>query len=354
MDISMHKMRIQKLLHKMHAQSCEACLIQNPVDLFYLTGIQLSAGKLCVHAQETILFVDGRYLQAAQEKAPMKVCLDEKDAMLAFLHAHKCKSVWFDGQHTSYEAYLKWKQMLKGIEFISNASFFKTLRVLKDHEEIDKMKKSASLLWQGFQYIRSKLQEGITEREISKSFEIFCLEKGGEGLAFEPIIAFGPHSALPHYRSKHETLQSGDIVLIDIGVIVEQYHSDMTRVLFFGPTNPDLETLYRINKAAHDAALKVCRPGIPISIVDRAARDVMIEHHVEHLFVHSLGHGIGLETHEFPRIKWDGEDKDVLLEPGMIFTIEPGLYMPGKGGVRYEDTILITKTGYENFFPDGI
>jgi len=351
MTTSMLKKRLQELGNKMHAQGCETCLIQNPLDLLYLTGLPLSAGKLCVHAKETLLFVDGRYLQIAQEKAPMKVCLDEKEAVLTFLHAHKCKSVWFDGQHTSYEAFLRWKQTVKDIDFVSKSSFFKTLRVIKDDQEIHKMKKSAQLLWQGFQHIRAQLKGGITEKELSKRFEIFCLEQGGEGLAFEPIIAFGPNSAMPHYRSKDVPLKAGDIVLIDIGVIVDQYHSDMTRVLFFQTPDPDLEKYYQINKAAHDAALTACRPGIPIGMLDRAARDVMAAHQVEHLFVHSLGHGIGLETHEFPRIKWDGEDKDVLIEPGMVFTVEPGLYVPGKGGVRYEDTILITETGYENFYP---
>jgi Xaa-Pro aminopeptidase len=147
-------------------------------------------------------------------------------------------------------------------------------------------------------------------------------------------------------------MKGGDIVLIDIGVIVEKYHSDMTRMLFYQKPDPELEKLHHINKSAHDAALLLCRPGTKIGMLDRAARDVMAKHGVEALFVHSLGHGIGLETHEYPRIKWDGEDKDLLLQPGMVFTVEPGLYVPGKGGVRYEDTILITEAGYENFYPE--
>lgn len=333
----------------MDQEGCEACLIQDPLDLLYFTGLSLSAGKLCLCKGNALLLVDGRYLQAAQEKAPMPVALDDKLAASSFFSS--ASSIWFDGQHTSYEAYLKWQESLHN-RFASKTSFFKPLRMIKDSLEIEKMKKSAQLLWRGFEFLSSQLREGITEKEMARSFEIFCLQHGGEGLAFEPIIAFGPNSAMPHYRSQDVPLKKGDIVLIDIGVVVERYHSDMTRLVFYQTAHPELESLHHINKAAHDAALHLCRPGTKIGALDRAARDVMAHHGVEDLFLHSLGHGIGLETHEYPRIKWDGEDKDLLLQPGMVFTIEPGLYVPGLGGVRYEDTIFITETGYENLYPN--
>jgi Xaa-Pro aminopeptidase len=337
----------------MQEYGCEALLIQNPLDLLYLTDLVLSAGKLCIYGKSAMLFVDGRYVQAAKEHATVPVCLDEKGAAPAFFHSHGTRSLWFDGQHTTYDAFLKCQESFQDIDLISKPSFFKTLRLIKDESEIQKMKKSAHLLWKGFEYIRSQLITGIAEKELARRFEIFCLQNGGEGLAFEPIIAFGPHSAMPHYRSGNTALRSGDIVLIDIGVVVDRYHSDMTRVLFFEKADPELEKLHRINKAAHDAALQLCRPGVAVGALDRAARDVMAQHGVESLFVHSLGHGIGLETHEPPRIKWDGEDKDLLLASGMVITIEPGLYRSGKGGVRFEDTILITESGYENFYPEN-
>ncbi len=343
--------RIQQLQERMRAVHCDMCLVENPLDLLYLTGQQLSAGKLFVHSKESILFVDGRYLQIAQEQAPMPAELEKEESMLFFLNKHACKTLWFDGAHTSYDRFAKLQKLHVKLE--SKSAFFKTLRSIKDASEIEKMKKSAQLLWRGFEYICSLLTEGITEKEISKRFEIFCLTEGGEGLAFESIIAFGAHSSMPHYRSADDTpLCSGDIVLIDIGVVVENYHSDMTRVLFYKNADSELQRLYAINKAAHQAALDLCRPGVAMGMLDRAARDVMAKAGVESLFLHSLGHGIGLETHEFPRIKYDGEDKDVILQPGMIFTIEPGLYVSGKGGVRYEDTVMITETGCENFYPN--
>lgn len=343
-----------KISSKLQEEQGEACLIENPVDLFYLTGLSLSAGKLLIYPEESVLFVDGRYLQMAQEKASVRTYLDEPQTVLSFLRKHPCKTLWFDGQNTSYDHFIKWEALLKSLDIhmAPKSELFKSLRVIKSTSEIEAMKKSATLLWHGFEFICSLLKQGITEKKISKCFEIFCLQQGADGLSFEPIIAFGANSAMPHYSSQEVPLKAGDIVLIDIGVIVDRYHSDMTRVVFYKHADSDLERLYKINKEAQKAALEQCIPGAKIGELDRAARDVMKQHGVEALFLHSLGHGIGLQTHEFPRIKWDGSDKDVILEPGMVFTVEPGLYIADRGGVRYEDTIAITETGFENFYPD--
>jgi Xaa-Pro aminopeptidase len=238
------------------------------------------------------------------------------------------------------------------VKLIPVTHSFKTLRAIKEKQEIVLMKKSAALLWKGFQFLRKALKKGVTEKELATRFEIFCLENGAERLAFEPIIAFGKNGAMPHYRSQNVKLKDGDAVLIDIGVVLNNYHSDMTRVVFYKKEDPYIRHLYDIVKRAQMSALKLCRPGTKFKELDLAARKIMREEGVEDLFVHSLGHGIGLETHEYPRIKFDNEDKDVVLESGMVFTVEPGLYVPGKGGVRYEDTIVITPTGYANFYPD--
>ncbi|HEY2811588.1 MAG TPA: M24 family metallopeptidase [Rhabdochlamydiaceae bacterium] len=344
--------RIKKLCAALHG---EACVIDNAIDLFYFTGLQLSSGKLCVHHEESMLFVDGRYMQVAKEHSPVKVSFDEADALRSFFHARSCDKVYFDGQRMPYDSFLRWKELLHDTkkQLISDKALFQHIHVIKDHNELDRMKMSAHLLWKGYTFLLTQLKSGVTETELARKLEIFCLQQGADGLAFDPIIAFGANSAMPHYHPQNVPLQPGDIVLIDIGVNLNHYHSDMTRVVFFNKGDSKLEKLYRINKQAQAAALALCRPGVKLGMLDRAARDVMSQHRVEDLYVHGLGHGIGLETHEFPRIRWDGVDKDVVLEPGMVFTVEPGLYIPGKGGVRYEDTIAITAAGYENFYPDS-
>lgn len=332
----------------------DACIIEHPLDLFYFTNLKLSSGKLLVSAQGAVLLVDGRYMQIAKEKSPFPSFLDNMEEWVLFCKSHFIQQMGFDGRNTSYDRFSHLEQLQKkeklNLALVPSSAFFKRIRAIKDAEEISKMRKSADLLWKGFEFIASSLKNGITEKELSKRFEIYCLENGADGLSFEPIIAFGPNSAMPHYRSQDVALKEGDVVLIDIGVALDGYHSDMTRVLFFKNEDPYLSRLYEIVKQAQQCALEKCKAKEVLKNVDLAARAVFKEEGVEELFVHSLGHGIGLEVHEFPRIKFDGEDKDVVLESGMVITIEPGLYVPGIGGVRYEDTIVITENGHENFY----
>lgn len=335
---------------RLEGSGLDAFLIERPLDLFYFTGIKLSVGKLLVGSKECHLLVDGRYIQIAKEKSPFPSTLDSANAFLQFCQSQNIQKVGFDGGNTSYHRFLQFEK-LKGLAFAPADAIYKSIRGVKDPDEIAKMKKSAVLLWEGFNFICSLLKEGISEKTVAKAFEVFCLQKGADGLSFEPIIAFGANGAMPHYRSQDVLLKDGDAVLIDIGVVLDSYHSDMTRVVFFGKADPRLHHLYEIAKRAQRAALDLCRPGTHFKELDIAARKVMREEGVEELFVHSLGHGIGLETHEFPKIRFDGEDKDVVLETGMVFTVEPGLYEPGIGGVRYEDTVVITPQGYKNFYP---
>jgi Xaa-Pro aminopeptidase len=345
---------LKHLQNALKKEKFDACLIEQPLELFYFTGLKLSAGRLLVHSTDALLLVDGRYLQVA-EKSSYKTSLDHPEKFLSFCRSHRIQRLGFDGRHTSYDHFLRLKHWQKKegvkIRLVPLTSFFKAARAIKDKDEIQKLQKSAALLWKGFQFIRGSLKKGIKESELSKRFEIFCLERGADRLSFEPIIAFGPNSAMPHHRSGETRLKEGDIVLIDIGISFDNYHSDMTRVLFYKKENPYLRRLYEIAKRAQQSALKLCRAGVKIKQLDMAARQVMCEENVEDLFVHSLGHGIGIEVHEYPRIKFDSEDKDVVLKSGMVFTIEPGLYVPNIGGVRYEDTVVITPTGHKNFYP---
>lgn len=346
--------RIKSLQKRLAASDLDACLIESSVDLLYFTGLQLSAGKLLVHKAAALLLVDGRYFQVAKEKAEMPVAPDTAGEVAAFCQKNRVKCLGFDAGHTTYDQFLGLKQSLKkgGVQakLEPSSAFFKLCRLIKSPDEIALMKKSAKLAWKGFLFLQSLLKTGITEKEMARSFEIFCLEQGADKLGFDPIIAFGKASAMPHYRPGNARLKEGDLVLIDIGVVLNHYHSDMTRVLFYKKEDPYLAKLYAITKKAQANALKLCRPGVKLKELDLAARSVMAKEKVEELFVHNLGHGIGLQCHEFPRISSKGEDRECVLEEGMAITIEPGLYVPGKGGVRYEDTVIITKTGHTNFY----
>jgi Xaa-Pro aminopeptidase len=253
--------------------------------------------------------------------------------------------VGFDSTFTTYEAYQLLQELQTPLIALKNP--LKSLREKKEPSEIGHLTKAAMLCVEGFDYVTTLLQEGISEREIVTALEIFWLQKGGERVAFTPHIAFGEGSSQPHYHSAERRLKKGDSVLIDIGVVTEHYNSDMTRVVAFGEPAEKIKEIYQYVWEAYQAATELCRPGVKIREVDRAARGLIEKKGFGEYFPHGLGHGVGLEIHEAPRIHSVGNDAERVLEEGMVLTIEPGIYLPGIGGVRLEDTLLITITGFE-------
>jgi Xaa-Pro aminopeptidase len=334
MDLS----RIQKLTSRLNFP----CLINKQADLLYLTGLSLSKGRLLILPDQSILFVDGRYYDRAKKEAPCPVMLwEEQEKWLK-------NQIGFDSANVTYEEYLTLKKTFPEVEFIPFANPLKEIRAVKEPLEIAALKKAAHLTWQGYQKIREALKVGISEEELALLFEMFCREKGASGLSFEPIVAFGENSAYPHHRAGKTRLKENQVVLIDVGAVVDQYHGDMTRIVHFGTPDPRIVHFEKLVSQAKKEAMDQIKPGVLLGSLDQVVQDVFDQANVKPLYKHSLGHGIGLETHEFPRLRFDGEDRDILLQEGMVFTIEPGLYQPGVGGVRLEDMVVVTKNGYEN------
>jgi Xaa-Pro aminopeptidase len=325
--------RLKQLQRQLKKQGC---IVEDPLDLFYLTGLTLTRGQLLVSAKDSLLLVDKRYIERAQEQQEIAVALEGKGTVF------KIKEWLFDPRTISYARFL---DLNKKFTLIPRAPLFEELRSIKEDSEILKLKKSARLLWKGFLLLKRSLRVGISEEELSRRFSLFCLEQGAEGPSFEPIIAFGKNSAQPHHRAGPTRLKKGDVVLIDIGVCLNCYHSDLTRTLFFQGEDPELARLSKIVKKAYKNALSLCRPGTAVSALDAAVRTTFCEEGVEPLFLHALGHGIGLAVHEFPLIKGGQE---AILQEGMVINIEPGLYLRGRGGIRHEDTLIITTTGYSD------
>lgn len=350
--------RIKNLQNYLDDKDIDLIIIEDPISLFYLTGLHLSYGKLFVSSDLSKLFVDGRYLQAAKENSNLDIEMVNEKNLSDFILQNKCKNIGFDSSKITYFGYEKLTSFIQKImtktdyeiTLVPVLNPIKDLRLIKDFQEIAIMKRAAHLNWKGFEHVCLLLKEGITEKEIALEYEIFVRKNGGDSLSFSPIVCFGKNSAMPHHIPTNAKLKMNDIVLIDVGVCIDNYHSDMTRVVFFGNADPVLEKMYSITKKAQAKAFQLCKPGTRLKDLDLAVREVFNEEDYEKNFMHSLGHGVGLEIHEFPKIKFDLEEKDFMLQPGMIITIEPGLYVPDLGGVRYEDTILITQTGYENFY----
>ena len=315
-------------------------------DLYYLTGLKLSKGTLLIGSQ-IALFVDTRYEEIAKKKCPWPVYTLSEEAIKKWLQASPEKNLCFDGAKTSYDRYIFWDKLTQVLnkELIAENSPLQAIRMIKSDEELQALEQSADLLTRGFSYIKSLLKEGVTESQLAKAFEIFCLEQGAQKLAFEPIIAFGENSAMPHYRSGSTQLKLPTVVLIDIGVTLNDYASDMPRTLLLGEVDPRLFEIYNLVKDTHDRVLQHVKPGVSIRFLDQFARSCIQNYPI----LHALGHGIGLEVHEYPRISIQSLE-DTILQKNMVITIEPGIYIPGLGGVRYEDTVVLQDNGFKNFY----
>lgn len=347
--------RLEKLRTLLSTLPCDGLLIEHPTHLLYLTGLEFSAGKLLLSMEQACLIVDGRYFESASKQTLFPVLLLKDESLKDQIASFQIHKLGFDQLETTYHAFLglnKLAEELKShsysLEIIPVESAVQKLRLIKDEEEIACLKRAAKLGCEGYKFVVSALKEGISEEELAFELEFFWKKRGAKKLAFDSIIAFGPNSAMPHYRAGQATLKQNTSVLIDIGVVLSHYHSDMTRVIFFGTAPPLIQTIYSIVEEAKERALAICRPGTLVGDLDRAARSYIASKGYGDLFSHSLGHGLGLDIHEPPILRDSGPYSSLPLQPGMAITIEPGIYLPGVGGVRLEDTILITNDGYEN------
>lgn len=353
-----YRTRVQALRKYLRTNHLDAMIIDDLLNIFYLTGMELSLGTLLVTQNSARLIVDNRYYETCKKQSPVPV-FERKEGWLEKLLSQKSfshlKSLGFDRENSSYAFYQNYKKLLrkvvksnpqrKAITLKPLNNPIRSLRAIKDKEEIQKLKKAAKLGSEGYDYLLTLLKTGATELELAAELEIFWKKKGSKGLGFDPIIAFGPNSSMPHYKPSNAKLKKGVPVLIDIGVNLNHYHSDMTRVPFFGAPSKKMEKIYHVVWEAQEAALAFCKPGTTLKELDSIAREVISSHNFGKYFIHNLGHGIGLEIHEHPFIR--GNSKET-LEEGMLVTIEPGIYLPDIGGVRIEDTVLITKKGHEN------
>lgn len=342
------KKRIENVCRYIVEKGWEAVLVEDPIDLYYLTGIQLSVGKLLISGSTATLFVDARYEELCREANPCEVVLAKRNGYSCLKSHLAVGSLIFDSGQLIVRDYLALKELcekkqvaLRGIEQPLMA-----LRQCKDADELSLLRQAAALGSAGYDFLCEQLKEGVTEIELVRALRFFWLEQGGDGLAFDPIIAFGSHTSMPHYHPGETRLKHGDPVLIDIGVTHRHYQSDMTRVVFFGEPDPKMREIYEVVKGAQEAALKLARAGTPIMDLDKAAREWIETHGYGEYFTHGLGHGVGLDVHEPPTIR---KSKDAgPLEKGMVITIEPGVYLPGFGGVRIENSIIIEEAGYED------
>lgn len=317
-------------------------LISNLTNIKYLTGFSGSYGFLLILNKHKYLFTDSRYYErAGKEARGVEVCLI-KDNWPDILLRYRIKQLGFEANSVSYADYRIWRKKLKRIRFIPAKDLIEEIRQIKKPQEIEAIRRAIRFAKDIL--TRLMLKPGITELELSKKIEDLIRDVPGAEPAFPTISVFGANSSMPHALPGRKKLARNQIVLVDFGVKINDYSSDLTRTFWVGRITKKFKEIYNIVLTAQRLAIEGIRPGRQICEIDSLARDYIKKCGYGRYFGHSLGHGIGLQIHELPRINSKNKKR---LKEGMVFSIEPGIYIPGWGGVRIEDLVLVTKSGCE-------
>jgi Xaa-Pro aminopeptidase len=340
--------RRQTVADELPARKLDCLLVAFSPNLRYLTGFTGSSGALVIFPDRSILFTDPRYQIQAAEESTCKIRIAKGPLtvdVLAALSKAGVKRIGYEPARMTCDTFESIKShlpMRASLEPVRG--WIEELRMVKSAAELALIRRSVETNSRAFERTVTRIKPGTSERDLATELEYRMRRLGAEKPSFETIVAAGVRSALPHAQPTAARLSPGDLVVVDMGAFQEGYASDMTRMLSVGAPSAKVKRMYRAVLEAQLAAIDAVRPGATTVSVDAAARRVLAGHGLDHVFIHSTGHGLGLEIHEPPRI---GKRDRHRLRPGMAITIEPGAYIEGFGGVRIEDTVVVTETGCE-------
>jgi Xaa-Pro aminopeptidase len=343
--------RVQ-LIAELARSKLDALIVSFPANIRYLTGFTGSNALVLVWPGGAVLFTDPRYRIQASEETTCKVRVAKGPLFVPLMNAarrNKIRRLGFEGSRLSYETYQLLKENLPlGASLEPVAGLVEAQRMIKSGAEVSLLRRSALTNSEAFRRSLAKVRPKMRESDLAAELEYQMRLLGADKPAFETIVTFGPRTALPHARAAANTLANNQLLLVDVGASQDGYASDMTRMAFLGKPGGKVKRLYQAVLEAQLAAVSTVRQGVHAERVDRAARRVLRARKLEQAFVHSCGHGLGLEIHEPPRL---GKGDKTVLQAGMVITIEPGAYIEGFGGVRIEDTVVVTSTGCEVLTP---
>ncbi len=344
MDYSGRQERLQLELQRL---KLDAILITHMANVRYLTGFTGSAAALLMGSRP-VFVTDGRYAEQAREQVAHPRVVVEKSGSLAGaiseIAARKPSRLGIEAEYMTVDTRSRLVGQLRGTKLIATSGVVEGLRMLKEPAEVDAIREAVLLGSRLLPLVLRSLRPGRSEMDVAARLEYAARRAGAEGMSFETIVASGPRSALPHGVASEAALPRLGFVVLDYGVILHGYCSDMTRTVHLGKPSRQEREWYGAVLEAQLAAISVVSPGAKLADVDKAARSVLKGLKLDKFFTHSTGHGVGLEVHEPPRV---AATQDGTLKPGMVITIEPGIYVPGKGGIRIEDMVLVTSRGYE-------
>ena len=344
-----HLQRLEKLRNLLDETECDAFLINHPANLNYYTGYSGDSAYFLLTAEHGSFFTDGRYTTQATAEIPATlelIRIKSLDDLCRHINKNsKIIKLGIDEVNLSAGTWLKLRQSLGGKEPVAVASLLSRPRRYQDEEEITLLRKAGAIAEEALRISLSQLRPGISERDLAAEMEYQIRRAGGEKAAFPLIIASGPRSALPHGVASERIINPGDIVTIDFGACYQGYHSDQTCTFFLEEPDREVQRVYEALLKAQNQGLKVLENDITAQELDHQVRAVLTEAELEQWFSHGTGHGIGLEIHEAPSISQHSPAGK--LEPGMVFTIEPGCYFPNRWGIRIEDMIYLSDQGAE-------
>ena len=335
--------RRRALVKKLGEERLRALLVTRPASWYYLTGFSGDSGALVVSRRGTTLITDGRFTaQAREETSGIRIVQQSRSLAAAtgeFLKRAGARTVGFDEAHVTVGHLAAMRKAAGGrVRWVASAGHVEALRGRKDAQELATMRRAAILAGAVLEGALKLLRPGVRELEIAAEIEYQMRQLGASGPAFETIVAFGERSAYPHARAGAKRLRKNELVVLDLGAILAHYCSDITRTVVVGRASAKIRQWHRAVQEAQAAAIGAVRAGASCGEVDAAARTVLAGHRLDRYFVHSTGHGLGLEVHEDPRV---AKGQKQILEPGNVITIEPGVYVPGIGGIRIEDDVAV-------------
>jgi Xaa-Pro aminopeptidase len=346
-----HAERCDKLRRLIVREKLDALLVTNFTNVTYLTGFTGDDSYLLVFPKgRDVLLTDPRYTTQLEAECPgLELAVRAPgvkmlDFVVKALEKSKTLRVGFEADSMSVAVLDGLAANYAKGEFVATSAWVEGLRMIKDRSEIDRTRRACDMARRAFDVVRATLTPEMTEASVAADLEYQARRFGAKGLSFTPIVGVGERSALPHGRPTNKRIGEGEFTLIDWGVNEGLYMSDLTRIVTTPKISPKLRKLYAVVLDAQLAGIAAIRPGVTCEAVDRAARAVIEKAGFGPRFGHGLGHGTGLEIHEAPRL---AQGQQTLLRPGMIVTVEPGIYFPEWGGIRIEDDVLVTRTGHE-------
>ncbi|MBE6022419.1 MAG: aminopeptidase P family protein [Cellulosilyticum sp.] len=346
--------RVKKLQDYMMQHEIEGFVVGSAPNRMYLSGFTGSSAMLLISLnQEPIIVTDFRYMEQVSKQCPDFKSIDQKQkgtlgAILEQAEQMGLKKVAFEAEHVSFSTYEN-MQRAEAIKWIPTKGVIEGFRQIKEESELEKLAQAEHIGDLAFKaivpFIEKHWKDGLTENEVALEIERVMRQNGASGTSFSTIVASGAKSSLPHAVPGNEPLKKGDFVVMDFGCVYEGYCSDMTRTVVIGEASEKHKEIYETVLSAQKAALEGIRAGLKGKEVDAMARDYITKAGYGEYFGHGLGHSVGIEIHENPRFSMMEEQ---VIESGMVITVEPGIYLPGFGGVRIEDMVVVTKDGIKN------